>query len=170
MRTTVDLPPDLFRKAKARAAQRGETLKALLTRAVAADLGEAHDRPAARTRVELPLFGDPNAPAIRVTPPTWSVRWLTTTRSGPCAPLVGAGDEAARRQRVAGGGVGAACNHRPAKRWIDEEGEQFAFCRVTQMALVRLITNPAIMQRDSLSRRQAWELVDRLMADPVPVS
>jgi uncharacterized protein len=57
-------------------------------------------------------------------------------------------------------------HHRPAKRWIDEEGDQLAFCRVTQMALLRLITNPAIMQRDSLSRRQAWELVDRLMADP----
>ena len=67
MRTTVELPPDLFRKAKARAAQRGETLKALLTRAVATELGEAHDRPTARTRVELPLFGDPNAPAIHVT-------------------------------------------------------------------------------------------------------
>ncbi len=57
-------------------------------------------------------------------------------------------------------------HHRLAKRWIDEEGDELAFCRVTQMALLRLITNPAIMQRDSLSRRQAWELVDRLMADP----
>ena len=66
MRTTVELPPELFRRAKARAAQRGETLKALLTRAVAAELGHAHDRPATRARLELPLIGDPSAPSIRV--------------------------------------------------------------------------------------------------------
>jgi hypothetical protein len=67
MRTTVELPPELFRKAKARAAQRGETFKALITRAVATELGDARERPAARTRVVLPLVGDPNAPAIPVT-------------------------------------------------------------------------------------------------------
>ncbi len=33
------LPPELLRAAKARAAQRGETLKALLTRAVESELG-----------------------------------------------------------------------------------------------------------------------------------
>ena len=57
-------------------------------------------------------------------------------------------------------------HHPVAKRWIDDEDDELAFCRVTHMALLRLITNPAIMQRDALSRRQAWELVDRLLADP----
>jgi uncharacterized protein len=57
-------------------------------------------------------------------------------------------------------------HHRRARRWIDDEDDELAFCRVTQMALLRLITNPAVMQRDSLSRREAWELVDRFMADP----
>lgn len=41
MRTTVMLPPELLRAAKARAAQRGETLKALLTRAVENELGRS---------------------------------------------------------------------------------------------------------------------------------
>lgn len=41
MRTTVMLPPELMRAAKARAAQRGETLKTLLTRAVHNELGRA---------------------------------------------------------------------------------------------------------------------------------
>jgi hypothetical protein len=56
MRTTVEFPSELFRKAKARAASRGESLKTLITRAVASEIGEGH--PAAPGgRVTLPLFG-----------------------------------------------------------------------------------------------------------------
>jgi hypothetical protein len=63
MRTTVELPPELFRRAKARAAARGESLKTLLTRAVAAEVGQ--DRGTLlRQRVKLPLFGDPKGPAV----------------------------------------------------------------------------------------------------------
>ena len=62
MRTTVELPPDLFRKVKARAAARGESLRALLTRLVAAELGQ--DNETTRRRVELPLFGDPSGPPV----------------------------------------------------------------------------------------------------------
>jgi hypothetical protein len=61
MRTTVELPPDLFRKVKARAAARGESLRALLTRLVAAELGQDNET---RRRVELPLFGDPSGPPV----------------------------------------------------------------------------------------------------------
>ena len=43
MRTTVELPPDLMRAAKARAAERGEAMKALFTRAVARELGRSTD-------------------------------------------------------------------------------------------------------------------------------
>lgn len=47
MRTTVMLPPDLLRAAKARAAQRGETFKSLLTRALETELGRrGRGRPA----------------------------------------------------------------------------------------------------------------------------
>lgn len=56
--------------------------------------------------------------------------------------------------------------HGVAKQWLDQEEDELAFCRVTQMALLRLITNPAITGRDVLSRRKAWELVEHLMADP----
>lgn len=58
MRTTVDLPADLFRKAKARAAARGESLKTLLTRAVATEIGQDRHSAAPR-RMTLPFFGDP---------------------------------------------------------------------------------------------------------------
>jgi hypothetical protein len=67
MRTTVELPPDLMRRAKARAASRGESFKALLTRAVATELDrEAPSRPP-RERVALPLFGDVAGPVVNVT-------------------------------------------------------------------------------------------------------
>ena len=66
MRTTVELPSALLRQAKALAAQRGETLKTLLTRAVATELGQAHDRRAVRARVDLPLLGAPGAPAVHL--------------------------------------------------------------------------------------------------------
>jgi len=46
-----------------RAAARGESLKTLLTRAVAAELGQGNEEPR-RRRVELPLFGDPAGPRV----------------------------------------------------------------------------------------------------------
>jgi len=65
MRTTVEFPPTLFRKAKARAASRGESLKTLITRAVASEIGEEH--PAAPGgRVTLPLFGSPRGRRVDV--------------------------------------------------------------------------------------------------------
>ena len=67
MRTTVELPPELMRAAKARSAESGESLKALLTRAVAAELGNLPARPRARSRVTLPLFGAASGPRARPT-------------------------------------------------------------------------------------------------------
>ncbi|WP_007023222.1 hypothetical protein [Saccharomonospora iraqiensis] len=55
MRTTVELPPELLRAAKADAAARGETLKEFLTRAVAHELEEAATTPPRRGKVQLPL-------------------------------------------------------------------------------------------------------------------
>jgi len=67
MRTTVALPPDLLRAAKARSAERGESLKTLLTRAVAAELEAQGIRSGHKTRVTLPLFGAPTGPRIAPT-------------------------------------------------------------------------------------------------------
>ena len=62
MRTTVELPPDLMKQAKARAAARGESLKALLTRAVASELGKSQHPRSAGAPVRLPLFGKAGKP------------------------------------------------------------------------------------------------------------
>jgi hypothetical protein len=65
MRTTIEFPVELFRKAKARAASRGESLKTLITRAVVAEIGEEHTA-ASGGRVSLPLFGSPKGRRVDV--------------------------------------------------------------------------------------------------------
>jgi hypothetical protein len=65
MRTTIDVPADLFRRAKARAAARGESLKTLLTRAVAAEVGQ-DPMTVARRRMTLPVFGDPRGRKVKL--------------------------------------------------------------------------------------------------------
>lgn len=57
MRTTVDLPPELLRAAKARAAADGETLKEFFTRVVAQALATSSGPRPHRSRVSLPLVG-----------------------------------------------------------------------------------------------------------------
>jgi len=66
MRTTVELPPDLMRAAKARSAESGESLKALLTRAVAAELEMPSMRRGHKARVTLPLFGSTRGRAVEL--------------------------------------------------------------------------------------------------------
>ena len=40
------------------------------------------------------------------------------------------------------------------------------FCRVTELAFLRLVTNRAVTGDDALTRRQAWDLLIALQADP----
>lgn len=67
MRTTVELPPELMRAAKARAAESGESLKSLLTRAVSAEVQVHAIRTGQSRRVRLPLFGTPTASPVTLT-------------------------------------------------------------------------------------------------------
>ena len=57
-------------------------------------------------------------------------------------------------------------HHGAVRRWMDDEDDHLALCRVTQMALLRLTTNPAVMDGDALTRRGAWEIVEHLTTDP----
>src|SRR5512146_3361598 len=67
MRTTIDMSPTLMRAAKARAAEHGETLKDLVNRAVAHELGLPSGPKAKSGRVTLPLIGHGAAPEILIT-------------------------------------------------------------------------------------------------------
>jgi hypothetical protein len=67
MRTTIDLPPTLMRAAKARAAEHGESLKDLVNRAVAHEIGLPATPKGKAGRVSLPLIARDATPTILVT-------------------------------------------------------------------------------------------------------
>jgi hypothetical protein len=67
MRTTIDVPDALMRAAKARAAERGESLKDLMNRALAHELGLPSGATRKTGRVTLPLIARDAAPAVLVT-------------------------------------------------------------------------------------------------------
>jgi hypothetical protein len=66
MRTTIDLPSDLMHAAKVRAAQRGESLKDLFTRAIAHEVGGPR-RTRSASRLTFPLIGQDSEPKVEVT-------------------------------------------------------------------------------------------------------
>ena len=57
-------------------------------------------------------------------------------------------------------------HHHVACRWVEAEQDDMAFCRVTELAFLRLATMPAITGDDAVSRRQAWNMLLALQADP----
>jgi hypothetical protein len=67
MRTTIDMPDVLMRAVKARAAERGESLKDLVNRALAHELGLPSVPKRKTGRVALPLIASEGAPAVLVT-------------------------------------------------------------------------------------------------------
>ena len=67
MRTTIDMPDALMRAAKARAADRGESLKDLVNRALAHELGLPSVPKRKTGRVTLPLIARDAAPMVLVT-------------------------------------------------------------------------------------------------------
>jgi hypothetical protein len=67
MRTTIDMPPALMRAAKARAAEHGESLKDLVNRAVAHEVGLPAITKGKTGRVTLPLIARDAAPTVLVT-------------------------------------------------------------------------------------------------------
>ena len=53
-----------------------------------------------------------------------------------------------------------------AAQWFDGIGdEQAVFCRVTQMVLLRLLTNPWVMGADTVTPPEAWSVYRKLAGD-----
>jgi hypothetical protein len=67
MRTTIDMPDGLMRAAKARAAEHGESLKDLMNRALAHELGLPSGARRKTGRVTLPLIAGDATPSVLVT-------------------------------------------------------------------------------------------------------
>lgn len=60
---------------------------------------------------------------------------------------------------------GRHVHHHAARQWFEEETDDLMLCRVTQMSLLRLITNPAILGEDAVTRSEAWRIVDQIWSD-----
>lgn len=60
---------------------------------------------------------------------------------------------------------GRHVHHPVAADWFTRQTDDLLFCRVTQMGLLRLLSNPAIMGGDAVDRGAAWRVFDQLWAD-----
>jgi hypothetical protein len=60
---------------------------------------------------------------------------------------------------------GRHMHHPVAAEWINGQTDDLLFCRVTQMGLLRLLSNPGIMGEDAIDRSAAWRIFDQLWAD-----
>jgi toxin-antitoxin system PIN domain toxin len=52
-----------------------------------------------------------------------------------------------------------------ARRWWNLWSGQIAFCRLSQLGLLRLLTTAAVMNDKPLSFDAAWDVYDRLLGD-----
>ena len=58
-------------------------------------------------------------------------------------------------------------HHGLARDWFTARREAiFAFCRVTQMGFLRLLTNARVMGDDVLNQRQAWGVYEQFAENP----
>ncbi|MFI1463464.1 TA system VapC family ribonuclease toxin [Nocardia carnea] len=60
---------------------------------------------------------------------------------------------------------GRHIHHSAAATWFDRHPGDLVMCRVTQTSLLRLLSNPSVMQGDVLTRSAAWRVIDQLLAD-----
>lgn len=60
---------------------------------------------------------------------------------------------------------GRHARHRIARQWFDGQSDDLILCRVTMMSVLRLVSNPAIMGEDAVTRSEAWRIIDQLWSD-----
>ncbi len=62
--------------------------------------------------------------------------------------------------------AGKHVHHTTAKEWFGRvESGGAAFCRITQMGFLRLVTNSRVMQEDVLDQNQAWDAYEKIARD-----
>jgi toxin-antitoxin system PIN domain toxin len=60
---------------------------------------------------------------------------------------------------------GGHVQHPVVAAWFEEQSRGLVLCRVTQMRLLRLLSNPAVMGSDVIERSGAWNVVDEFRGD-----
>jgi toxin-antitoxin system PIN domain toxin len=57
-------------------------------------------------------------------------------------------------------------HHPPARRWLDSVTGEICFCQITQMGLLRLLTNSRVMEDDVLNPANGLRVYDEFLCDP----
>jgi len=60
---------------------------------------------------------------------------------------------------------GGHVHHPVVAAWFEEQSRSLVLCRVTQMSLLRLLSNAAVMGSDVVDRSGAWNVVDEFRGD-----
>jgi len=61
--------------------------------------------------------------------------------------------------------VGEHVHNDSAREWLDTVDDDVFFCRVTQMGLLRLLTNRQALGSDAFSPARAWSAFDAFLKD-----
>jgi toxin-antitoxin system PIN domain toxin len=56
-------------------------------------------------------------------------------------------------------------HHAPAQEWLDTSEGKVVFCRITQMGLLRILTNRHALGSDTLSASLAWGAFDAFLTN-----
>ncbi|CCH77181.1 conserved hypothetical protein [Nostocoides japonicum T1-X7] len=57
-------------------------------------------------------------------------------------------------------------HHEKIHAWLDAaEDDSLGLCRIVHLGWLRLLTNPAVLGADALTRRDAWDFVAFVLAD-----
>jgi len=61
---------------------------------------------------------------------------------------------------------GRHVRHPAVAEWFDRQDGGLVMCRIAQMSLLRLLSNPAVLGEDVIARSEAWRVADAFLADP----
>lgn len=161
MKTTLDLPDELMRAIKVRAAQQGRKMKDVVTELLRSGLSQTHSGAPIPTprRVQLPLVhcGGAATREQEMTPERVAAalldqeaQWWSDTTMLLC-------DTNIWLALALSGHV----HHRASRAWLDTINAPgvIHFCRATQQSLLRLLTNRTVLGAygsPPLTNREAW--------------
>jgi uncharacterized protein len=153
MRATIELPEPVFHLLQARAEQRSSSIQAVILEAIQKEIALGSTSAEGRGRVSLPL--------IRSSHPG-SLHSLTNTRIDD---ILGWHGVYPRRNVWIAAASDRHEHHAVARQWFDSDSAPVCFCRLTQMAFLRLLTNPKVMGEDILSPATAIAVYRQLFSD-----
>lgn len=56
-------------------------------------------------------------------------------------------------------------HHAAALEWLENTPGDIVLCRLSQMGLIRLLTNPAVMGDRAVRGSEAWKIIDTILSD-----